>query len=49
MNETLALASTDVAGAPAQVAKLVKPGESVVILGAAGKSGMMCCYEAKKE
>ncbi|MGL5257180.1 MAG: L-erythro-3,5-diaminohexanoate dehydrogenase [Proteocatella sp.] len=48
MNETLALAALDVAGAPAQAAKLVKPGDSVVILGAAGKSGMMCCYEAKK-
>ncbi len=48
MSETLALAALDVAGAPAQAAKLVKPGESVVILGAAGKSGMMCCYEAKK-
>ena len=48
MSENLALAALDVAGAPAQAAKLVKPGESVVILGAAGKSGMMCCYEAKK-
>lgn len=48
MSETLALAALDVAGAPAQTAKLVKPGNSVVILGAAGKSGMMCCYEAKK-
>ena len=44
MSETLALAALDVAGAPAQAAKLVKPGDSVVILGAAGKSGMMCCY-----
>lgn len=48
MSETLALAALDVAGAPAQTAKLVKPGESVLILGAAGKSGMLCCYEAKK-
>lgn len=48
MSETLALAALDVAGAPAQTAKLVKPGDSVMILGAAGKSGMMCCYEAKK-
>lgn len=48
MSETLALAALDVAGAPAQAAKLVKPGDSVMILGAAGKSGMMCCYEAKK-
>ncbi|MEG2288708.1 MAG: L-erythro-3,5-diaminohexanoate dehydrogenase [Clostridium sp.] len=48
MEETLALAALDVAGAPAQVAKLVKPGESVLLLGAAGKSGMLCCYEAVK-
>lgn len=48
MSETLALAALDVAGAPAQTAKLVKPGQSVLILGAAGKSGMLCCYEAMK-
>jgi len=48
MPEALALAALDVAGAPAQTAKLVKPGDSVLVLGAAGKSGMMCCYEAKK-
>lgn len=46
--ENLALAALDVAGAPAQVAKLVKPGQSVLILGASGKSGMLCCYEAMK-
>ncbi|MCL2170408.1 MAG: L-erythro-3,5-diaminohexanoate dehydrogenase, partial [Defluviitaleaceae bacterium] len=43
-----ALAALDVAGAPAQTAKLVKPGDSVLVLGASGKSGMMCCYEAMK-
>lgn len=48
LEETLALAALDVAGAPAQVAKLVRPGESVLLLGAAGKSGMLCCYEAVK-
>ena len=48
MDENLALAALDVAGAPAQVAKLVKPGQSVLLLGAAGKSGMLCCYEAVK-
>ncbi|MFR1709662.1 MAG: L-erythro-3,5-diaminohexanoate dehydrogenase [Clostridium sp.] len=48
MEETLALAALDVAGAPAQVAKLVQPGQSVLLLGAAGKSGMLCCYEAVK-
>ena len=48
MPQALALAALDVAGAPAQTAKLVKPGDSVLILGAGGKSGMMCCYEAMK-
>ncbi|WP_195939024.1 zinc-binding alcohol dehydrogenase family protein [Romboutsia sp. 1001713B170131_170501_G6] len=49
MEENLALAALDVAGAPAQTQKLVKEGDSVLILGAAGKSGMLCCYEAKKK
>ncbi|MDR1725524.1 MAG: L-erythro-3,5-diaminohexanoate dehydrogenase [Bacteroidales bacterium] len=46
--EKLALSALDVAGAPAQTAKLVKPGDTVVIIGGGGKSGMLCCYEAKK-
>lgn len=46
--ENLALSVLDVAGAPAQTAKLVKPGDTVVIIGGAGKSGMLCLYEAKK-
>lgn len=46
--EKLVLSALDVAGAPAQVAKLVKPGDTVLIIGAGGKSGMLCCYEAKK-
>lgn len=49
MEENLALAALDVAGAPAQARKLVKEGDSVLVLGAAGKSGMLCCYEAKKK
>lgn len=49
MEENLALAALDVAGAPAQTQKLVKEGDSVLILGAAGKSGMLCCYEARKK
>jgi len=48
MEDTLALAALDVAGAPAQVKKLVKEGDSVLILGATGKSGLMCSYMAKK-
>ena len=48
MSEKLALSALDVAGAPAQTAKLCKPGDIVLIIGAGGKSGMLCCYEAKK-
>jgi L-erythro-3,5-diaminohexanoate dehydrogenase len=46
--ENLALSVLDVAGAPAQTAKLVKPGDTVLVVGGAGKSGMLCLYEAKK-
>lgn len=46
--EKLALSALDVAGAPAQTAKLCRPGDTVLIIGAGGKSGMLCCYEAKK-
>ena len=46
--QKLALAVLDVAGAPAQVARLVRPGDTVLIVGANGKSGLLCCYEAKK-
>lgn len=49
MQETLALAALDVAGAPAQAQRLVKEKDSVLVLGAAGKSGMLCCYESKKK
>ena len=48
MSENLALAVLDVAGAPAQTARIVSPGDSVLILGAGGKSGMLCGYEAMK-
>ncbi len=48
MDYTLALAALDVAGAPAQVKNLVKEGDVVLILGATGKSGLMCSYMAKK-
>lgn len=48
IEDTLALAALDVAGAPAQVKSLVKEGDVVLILGATGKSGLMCSYMAKK-
>ncbi len=47
--ENLALAVLDVAGAPAQVKKLVKAGQTVVVLGAGGKSGILSLYQARKE
>lgn len=47
-NIPLVLAALDVAGAPAQVNHLVKKGDSVVVVGAAGKSGVLCAYQAKQ-
>ena len=46
--ETLALAVLDVAGAPAQTGRLVREGNTVVIFGATGKSGVLCAYTARK-
>jgi len=46
--EKLALAVLDVAGAPAQTARLVRPGDTVFVIGAGGKSGLLCMYEAKR-
>jgi L-erythro-3,5-diaminohexanoate dehydrogenase len=48
MPETLALAVLDVCGAPAQTARMVKQGDSVVIIGAGGKSGILCAWEARR-
>lgn len=44
--EKLALAALDVAGAPAQVERLVKKGDTVCLIGGGGKSGVLCCYQA---
>jgi len=46
--EDFALAMLDVAGAPAQTARLVRPGDTVLIVGGGGKSGLLCLFEAKK-
>lgn len=46
--DRLALAVLDVAGAAPQVARLVEPGASVCVLGAGGKSGMLCVAEARR-
>ena len=46
MPERLALAALDVAGAPAQVDRLVTEGDIVCLIGGGGKSGILCCYQA---
>lgn len=46
--DPLSLAVLDVAGAPAQVNRLIKKGDTVAVIGARGKSGLLCCYQAKK-
>jgi L-erythro-3,5-diaminohexanoate dehydrogenase len=46
--ERLALALLDVAGAAPQVARLCAPGDRVAILGAGGKSGLLCAAEARR-
>jgi len=48
LSETLSLAVLDVCGAPAQTQALCKPGQTVVVIGGGGKSGLLCLYEAKK-
>ncbi|MDY6953830.1 MAG: L-erythro-3,5-diaminohexanoate dehydrogenase [Thermodesulfobacteriota bacterium] len=47
--ERLALAVLDVAGAAAQVDRLVEPGHTVAVMGANGKAGLLCCFQAKKK
>jgi len=47
IDEGVALAVLDVAGAPAQVRRLCKPGQTVVVIGADGKSGLLSCAQAK--
>ncbi|MBN1672614.1 MAG: zinc-binding dehydrogenase [Kiritimatiellae bacterium] len=48
MPRKLALSVLDVAGAAPQTERLVKPGDTVFVLGGGGKSGMLCCYAARK-
>lgn len=49
LDDKVALAALDVAGAPAQTAKLVKENDLVLVVGGGGKSGVLCLYEAKKK
>jgi L-erythro-3,5-diaminohexanoate dehydrogenase len=46
--ERVALAALDVAGAAPQVARLVESGQVVLVLGAGGKSGVLCVAEARR-
>lgn len=46
---TIALAALDVCGAPAQTAKYVGPGQTVVVLGAGGKSGLLSVAAAREK
>jgi L-erythro-3,5-diaminohexanoate dehydrogenase len=48
IDENVALAVLDVAGAPAQVQRLCSAGQTVVVIGAAGKSGLLSCAQARK-
>ncbi|MCL6452744.1 MAG: L-erythro-3,5-diaminohexanoate dehydrogenase [Alicyclobacillus sp.] len=45
--DRVALAVFDVCGAPAQTARIVNPGDAVVILGAGGKSGLTVLRQAR--
>ena len=46
--DRVTLAVCDVCGAPAQTARLVKPGQTVVILGAGGKAGTLVLAQARR-
>ncbi len=49
MPEKMALAVLDVAGAPAQTARLARSGQTVVVIGAGGKSGLLCLFQARQK
>ena len=46
--DDVALAVLDVAGAPAQVRRLAQPGQTVAVIGADGKSGLLACVQARE-
>jgi len=45
----VALAVLDVAGAPAQIRRLARPGQTVCVIGADGKSGLLSCVAARAQ
>ena len=46
--DLVTLAVCDVCGAPAQTARLVKPGQTVAVLGAGGKAGTLVLAQARR-
>ncbi len=48
LDDRVALAVLDVAGAPAQVRRLAQPGNTVCVIGADGKSGTLACAQARE-
>lgn len=48
LDDRVALAVFDVAGAPAQVRRLCAADQTVVVIGADGKSGILACVQAKR-
>ncbi len=48
LGEKVALAALDVAGAAPQVARLIKPGDAVLVLGCGGKSGLLASLAARR-
>ncbi len=48
LDERVVLGVLDVCGAPAWAARLVRPGDRVVVVGAGGKSGMLVCAQAAR-
>ncbi len=47
IDENVALAVLDVAGAPIQALRLCRPGQTIAVIGADGKSGILACAQAK--
>ncbi|HEX2376779.1 MAG TPA: L-erythro-3,5-diaminohexanoate dehydrogenase [Gaiellales bacterium] len=46
--ERIALAALDVAGAPSRTAALVRPGDTVLLVGGGGTAGLLTLHEARK-
>lgn len=46
--EEVVLGVLDVCGAPAWMAKLARPGQRIVVIGAGGKSGVLACAQAAR-